>query len=90
MSDLDLNKLRQFLDEEEKFARSIAQNHPSAAAAKQMLALIADARAKLRPSSDGTANYVPVKSIIEDLAILRVKAEQPDDAAGPYIPPNAG
>jgi hypothetical protein len=90
MSDLDLNKLRQFLDEEEKFARSIAQNHPSAAAAKQMLALIADARAKLRPSADGTANYVPVKSIIEDLAILRVKAEQPDDAAGPYIPPNAG
>ena len=78
MSDLDLNKLRPFLDEEEQFARSIAPDHPRAAAAKQMLALIADARARLRPSADGTANYVPVKTIIEDLAALREKIEKPD------------
>jgi hypothetical protein len=45
-----------------------------------MLALIADAREKLHPSPDGTANYVPVKSIIEDLALLRRKAE--DASAG--------
>jgi hypothetical protein len=80
MSDLDPNKLRQFLDEEEKFARSIAPGHPGAAAARQMLALIADARRKLLPSPDGTANYVPVKAIIEELALLRGKAE--DSSAG--------
>jgi len=80
MSDLDLNKLRQFLDEEETFARSIAPDDPRVAVAKQMLALIADAREKLHPSPDGTANYVPVKSIIEDLALLRRKAE--DASAG--------
>lgn len=75
MSDLDLNKLRQFLDDEEKFARSIKQDDPRAAVAKQMLALIADARQKLFPSADGTANYVPAKEIIEELALLRVTAE---------------
>lgn len=75
MPDLDLNKLRQFLDDEEKFARSIQQDDPRAAVAKQMLALIADARQKLFPSPDGTANYVPVKEIIEELTLLRMTAE---------------
>ncbi|MBI4204704.1 MAG: hypothetical protein HY527_06730 [Betaproteobacteria bacterium] len=75
MPELDLNKLRQFLDDEEKFARSIKQDDPRAAVAKQMLALIADARQKLFPSPDGTANYVPVKEIIEELTLLRMTAE---------------
>lgn len=76
MSELDLNKLRAFLDEEEQFARSIGPQDPRNAVAKKMLALIADARAKLRPSADGTANYVPVKAIIEDLATLRAEADK--------------
>lgn len=76
MPELDLNKLRQFLDEEEKFARSIKKDDPRATVAKQMLALIADARQKLFPSPDGTANYVPVKEIIEELALLRMTAEK--------------
>jgi hypothetical protein len=42
-----------------------------------MLAIIADARASLRPSADGTANYVPVRDIIETLTALRAEAEQP-------------
>ncbi|MCI3953651.1 MAG: hypothetical protein K0R53_3151 [Burkholderiales bacterium] len=78
MSDLDLNRLREFLDEEEKFARSISAKDPRSAVAKRMLDLIADARANLRPSADGTANYVPVKTIIEDLATLRAQAEKLD------------
>ena len=76
MSDLDLNRLRQFLDEEEKFARAVPQGDRRHAVARKMLALIADARAKLKPSADGTANYVPVKSIIEDLAALHAQAEK--------------
>jgi hypothetical protein len=75
MSELDLNRLRQFLDQEEQYARAIAPRDPRSAVAKRMLALIADARARLRPSADGTANYVPVKTIIEDLGTLRAKAE---------------
>lgn len=75
MPELDLNKLRQFLDDEEKFARSIKPDDPRAPVAKQMLALIADARQKLFPSPDGTANYVPVKEIIEELTLLRMTAE---------------
>lgn len=77
-SDLDLNRLRQFLDDEERFARAIGPGDPRSAIAKKMLALIADARARLRPSADGTANYVPVKTIIEDLGALRAQAEAPD------------
>ena len=67
MSDLDLNKLRQFLDDEEKFARSIGKDDPRMALAKQMLDFIADARRSLLPAPDGTANYVPVRAIIEEL-----------------------
>lgn len=76
MSELDLNRLRAFLDEEERFANAIGPNDPRRALAQRMLALIGDARAKLRPSADGTANYVPVKAIIEDLAALRAEAEE--------------
>lgn len=76
MSDLDLNKLRQFLDDEEKFARSIGKGDPRVALAEQMLDFIADARRSLLPSPDGTANYVPVRAIIEELGALRAKAEK--------------
>jgi hypothetical protein len=77
VSALDLNRLRQFLDDEERFARSIGADDPRRAVAKKMLAIIADARASLRPSADGTANYVPVRDIIETLTALRAEAEQP-------------
>ena len=77
MSDLDLNRLRTFLDEEERFARSVEPDAPGGALAKRMLALIADARAQLRPSPDGTANYVPVKDIIQGVAALRAQIEDP-------------
>jgi hypothetical protein len=40
-----------------------------------MLALIAEARAALRPSADSTANYVPNKRIVEDLVSLRREAD---------------
>jgi hypothetical protein len=77
VSALDLNRLRQFLDDEERFARSIGTDDPRGAVAKKMLAIIADARASLRPSADGTANYVPVRDIIETLTTLRAEAEKP-------------
>ena len=48
VSDLDPNRLRQFLDDEERFARSIGADDPRSAVAKKMLAIIADARASLR------------------------------------------
>ena len=76
MSDLDPNRLRQFLDDEEKFARSIGKDDPRVALAKQMLDFIADARRSLLPAPDGTANYVPVRAIIEELGALRAKAEK--------------
>ncbi|MGQ0749039.1 MAG: hypothetical protein ACT4PS_00745 [Betaproteobacteria bacterium] len=75
MSTLDLNRLRQFLDDEERFARSIGADDPRSAVAKKMLAIIADVRASLRPSADGTANYVPVRDIVETLTALRAEAE---------------
>ena len=77
MSELDLNRLRTFLDEEERFARSIPTGDANSALANKMLALIADARAQLRPSADGTANYVPVKDIIQGIATLRTQMEDP-------------
>lgn len=77
MSDFDLNRLRTFLDEEERFARSIPPDAAGGALAKKMLELIADARAQLRPSADGTANYVPVKDIIQGIAALRARIEDP-------------
>ena len=78
MADLDLNRLREFLDAEERFARSIDAGDPRGAVAKKMLAIIEDVRASLRPSVDGTANYVPVKDIIEVLTALRTEVDHPD------------
>ena len=75
MTDLDPNYLRPWLDEQEKFARSIAPTDPRIAIAQQMLAIIAETRNNLHPSADGTANYISNKQIIEQLSTLRVKAE---------------
>jgi hypothetical protein len=75
MADLDLGNLRPFLDEEEKFARSIKPDDPRAAVAKRMLGIIAEARGRLRPSTDSTANYVPNKQIVEELITLRYEAD---------------
>lgn len=76
MTDLDMGNLRSFLDEQENYAKSIKPDDPRAAIAKQMLAIISDARKSLRPSADSTANYVANKQIIEQLSILRAEAER--------------
>lgn len=75
MSDLNLGNLRPFLDEEEKFAKSIKPDDPRAAVARRMLAIIAEARSGLRPSADSTANYIPNKQIVEELISLRYEAD---------------
>ena len=75
MAQLDVGNLRPFLDEEEKFARSIAPEDPRAAVAQRMLAIIEEARGRLRPSKDSTANYVPNKQIVEELVMLRYEAD---------------
>ena len=75
MSQLDLGNLRPFLDEEEKFAASIKPGDPRAAVAQRMLAIIAEARGRLRPSSDSTANFIPNKQIVEELINLRYEAD---------------
>jgi hypothetical protein len=75
MASLDLGNLRPFLDEEEQFAKSIGPDDPRADIARQMLAIIAEARVGLRPSADSTANYVPNKRIVEDLIALRYQAD---------------
>ena len=75
MANLDLGNLRPFLDEEEKFARSIKPDDPRAAVAKRMLGIIAEARGRLRPSTDSTANYIPNKQIVEELITLRYEAD---------------
>lgn len=74
MADVDLNYLRPWLDEHEQFALSIKHGDPRMATARQMLAIIADARRGLAPSPDSTANYVPNKEIIEELGRLREQA----------------
>ena len=79
MADTDFNDLRQWLDEEERFASSIKHGDPRMAIAQEMLAIIAEARRSLFPSTDGTANYVPQNRIVEDLAALRQKAEHFDE-----------
>jgi len=76
MADLDPNYLRPWLDEQENFARSINATDPRIEIARQMLEIIAETRKSFIPSADGTANYVPGKQIIEQLSILRLKAEQ--------------
>lgn len=76
MSDLDLSHLRPWLDEQERYANSIKPGDPRMAVARQMLAIISEARSNLFPSADSTANYVPNKQIIEQLSILRDQAEK--------------
>jgi hypothetical protein len=75
MANLDMGNLRPLLDEEEQFAQSIAPDDPRAAVAQRMLAIIAEARGRLRPSKDSTANYVPNKQIVEELISLRYEAD---------------
>jgi hypothetical protein len=75
MANLDLGNLRPLLDEEEKFAQSIPPDDPRAAVAKRMLAIIAEARGRLKPSTDSTANFVPNKQIVEELISLRYEAD---------------
>jgi len=41
-----------------------------------MLGLIIDARRSLSPSADSTANYVPVRDILSQLAQLRHRLDQ--------------
>jgi hypothetical protein len=76
MADLNLSNLRPWLDEQETYANSIKSDEPRTVIAQQMLAIISEARRSLLPSTDSTANYVPNKQIIEQLSILRSKAEQ--------------
>lgn len=71
-----MGNLRPLLDEQENYARSIGPDDPRAAIAKEMLAIISEARESLRPSADSTANYVPNKQIIEQLSVLRAQAER--------------
>jgi hypothetical protein len=75
MSGLDLGNLRPLLDEEEKFAKSIPADDPRAAVAQRMLGIIAEARGRLKPSADSTANFVPNKQIVEELISLRYEAD---------------
>lgn len=76
MADLDLSHLRPWLDEHESYANSIKPGDPRMAVARQMLAIISEARSNLLPSADSTANYVPNKQIIEQLSTLRDQAEK--------------
>ena len=75
MADLDLSNLRQWLDEQESYANSIQRGDARMVVAEQMRAVIAEARESLLPSADSTANYVPNKQFIEQLSVLRDKAE---------------
>lgn len=75
MPGLDPGNLRPFLDEQEKFAAAIKPDDPRAAVAKRMLGIILEARGSLRPSADSTANYIPNKQIVEELAALRYEAD---------------
>ena len=72
---LDLGNLRPLLDEEEKFAKSIPADDPRTSVAQRMLAIIAEARGRLKPSNDSTANFVPNKQIVEELISLRYEAD---------------
>lgn len=78
---LNLSELRPWLDEHERYARSIPPGDPRSDIAVQMLAVIATARADLAPSADSTANYVPNKEIIAELGVLRDQAEHLASAA---------
>ena len=86
MSELDLTHLRPWLDEQERYANAIKPGDPGTAIARQMLAIISEARSRLLPSADSTANYVPNKEIIEQLSILREKAERVTGQGSPPRP----
>lgn len=75
MDDFDWGNLRPWLDEHEKYAGTIMPADPRFKVAQEMLGIIARARDSLRPSADGTANFVQNKEIIEQLAVLRGKVE---------------
>ena len=74
MTQPDLNNLRRILDEYEQYANALGPGAQEAAIAKELLAVVAEARAGLRPSADSTANYIEVKQVIERLAELRERA----------------
>lgn len=76
MAGLDPGNLRPILNDQENYAKSIRSDDPRAAIARKMLAIIAEARGSLHPSADSTANFVPNKQIVEELAALRFEAEQ--------------
>lgn len=76
MTQPDLNNLRRILDEHEGYANAIRSDQRKLAVANELLGVIAEARAGLRPSPDSTANYVEVRQIIERLAALRERAER--------------
>lgn len=75
MADFDLNILTPWLDEYEKFAGSIKPSDRRFDIAQEMLEIIAWARNKLLPSADSTANFIQNKEIIQQLAMLRDKAD---------------
>lgn len=75
MHNLDLGNLRPLLDEEEAFAKSIQPDDPRAPVARRMLGIIDEARGRLKPSADSTANFVPNKQIVEELISLRYEAD---------------
>lgn len=76
MTDLDPNKLRRLLDEEEAFATAISLSDPRAGLAQRMLGIIRQARRTLFPSSDSTANFVDAREILVELAELREQIEK--------------
>lgn len=76
MTELDLNNLRLFLEEEERFAVSIPLDDPRAGLARQMLGVVSEARRSLAPSADSTANFVAVRDILAELAQLRERLEK--------------
>ena len=75
MTNLDPNNLRRYLDEEEAFAASISLNDPRAGLARQFLTVIREARRRLAPSADSTANFVPVNDILAEVAQLRQRLD---------------
>ena len=77
MTELNLNDLRQLLDDYARFAGSIKLG-PRASIAIEILAAVTAAREGLRPSPDSTANYIEAKEIIARLAALRERAERTD------------
>jgi len=74
-SELNLSELRPWLDEQERYAKSIPAGDPRSDIARQILAIVETARSDLHPSADSTANYVPNKEFIVELGVLRDQAE---------------